>query len=80
MEVNNKYTYIGQFNGNQKEGKGILINKSNIIVGEYKQYKLNGIGYTYDKNLEKKIFIIMQMVKKKGMEQFFMIMENMKEV
>ena len=80
MEVNKKYTYIGQFNGNQKEGKGILINKSNIIVGEFKYDKLNGIGYTYDKNLEKKIFIIMKMVKEKGMEQFFMIMENMKEV
>jgi len=58
MDVDNKYTYIGQFNGNLKEGKGILINNNNIIVGEYKNNKLNGIGYTYDKNLEKKIFLI----------------------
>jgi len=53
MEVNNKYTYVGQFNGNKKEGKGILINNSNIIVGEFKNDKLNGVGYTYNKNFEK---------------------------
>ena len=50
MKVINKYTYIGQFNGNKKECKRILINESNIIVREYKNNKLNGVGYTYNKN------------------------------
>ena len=53
MEVDKKYTYVGQFNGNVKEGKGILIKNNNIIVGEYKNDKLNGVGYTYNKEFKK---------------------------
>ena len=51
-EVNKKNTYIGQFNGEIKEGRGILIKKNKIIVGEYKNDKLNGVGYTYNKDFE----------------------------
>ena len=53
MEVDNKYTYYGQFNGNKKEGIGVLINNYNIIVGEYRNDKLNGVGYTYNKEFKK---------------------------
>ena len=46
-------TYVGQFNGEQKEGKGLFINPNNIFAGEFKNDQQNGIGYTYNKDLTK---------------------------
>jgi len=75
MEENDKYKYIGIFNGNQKEGKGILINKFNIIVGEYKNDR---VGYTYNKNLEKLNMYNYVDGEKKEMEQSFIIRRKFK--
>ena len=41
-------TFIGQFNGDQKEGKGLFITPKNIFAGEFKDDLQNGIGYTYN--------------------------------
>ena len=46
-------TYVGQFNGEKKEGKGLFINPNNIFAGEFKDDQQNGIGYTYNKDLTK---------------------------
>ena len=46
-------TYVGQFNGDKKEGKGLFINPNNIFAGEFKNDQQNGIGYTYNKDLTK---------------------------
>ena len=46
-------TYVGQFNGDQKEGKGLFINPNNIFAGEFKNDQQNGIGYTYNKDFTK---------------------------
>ena len=59
-------TYIGQFNGDKKEGKGFLINPSNIFAGAFKNDQQNGKGYTYNKNLEKLFYCIYENGQKKG--------------
>ena len=46
-------TYVGQFNGEKKEGKGLFINPNNIFAGEFKNDQQNGIGYTYNKDFTK---------------------------
>ena len=46
-------TYVGQFNGDKKEGKGLFINPNNIFAGEFKYDQQNGIGYTYNKDFTK---------------------------
>ena len=46
-------TYIGQFNGEKKEGKGLFITPNNVFAGEFKDDQQNGIGYTYNKDLSK---------------------------
>jgi len=46
-------TYVGQFNGDKKEGKGLFINPNNIFAGEFKDDQQNGIGYTYNKEYTK---------------------------
>ena len=43
-------TYIGQFNGDKKEGKGLFINPNNIFAGEFLNDQQNGVGYTYNKD------------------------------
>lgn len=63
---------------NLMEGKGILINKFNIIVGEYKNDKLIGVGYTYNKNLEKLNIYNHVDGEKKEMEQSFIIRRKFK--
>ena len=46
-------TYVGQFNGDKKEGKGLFINPNNIFAGEFKNDQQNGIGNTYNKDFTK---------------------------
>ena len=46
-------TYVGQFNGEKKEGKGLFITPNNVFAGEFKDNQQNGIGYTYNKELTK---------------------------
>ena len=43
-------TYVGQFNGDKKEGKGLFITPNNIFAGEFKNDQQNGKGYTYNKD------------------------------
>ena len=43
-------TYVGQFNGEKKEGKGLFITPNNIFAGEFKNDQQNGKGYTYNKD------------------------------
>ena len=59
-------TYVGQFNGDKKEGKGLLINPSNIFAGTFNNDQQNGKGYTYNKNLEKLFYCIYENGQKKG--------------
>ena len=58
--------YIGQFNGDKKEGKGLLINPNNIFAGEFLNDQQNGKGYTYNKNLEKLFYCIYENGQRKG--------------
>ena len=53
VEKGEYVTYVGQYNGDQKEGKGLFINPNNIFAGEFKYDQQNGIGYTYNKDLTK---------------------------
>ena len=59
-------TYVGQFNGDKKEGKGLLINPSNIFAGTFNNDQQHGKGYTYNKNLEKLFYCIYENGQKKG--------------
>ena len=59
-------TYVGQFNGDKKEGKGLYINPSNIFAGSFKNGQQNGKGYTYNINLEKLFYCIYENGQKKG--------------
>ena len=43
-------TFIGQYNGDQKEGKGLFITPNNVFVGEFKNDLQNGMGITYNKD------------------------------
>ena len=58
--------YIGQFNGDKKEGKGLLINPNNIFAGQFQNDQQNGKGYTYNKNLEKLFYCIYENGQRKG--------------
>ena len=46
-------TYVGQFNGDKKEGKGLFITPNNIFAGEFKNDQQNGKGFTYNKDYTK---------------------------
>ena len=51
--------YIGQINKfNKREGKGCLIykNSDHLLIGYFKEGKINGNGYIFNKSLDKKIF------------------------
>ena len=43
-------TFIGQYNGDQKEGKGLFITPNNVFAGEFKNDLQNGVGITYNKD------------------------------
>ena len=49
--------FIGQFDGNEKRGKGLYINPNNIFLGEFRPWQI-GKGYTYDKNFQKLYYYI----------------------
>ena len=59
-------TFVGQFNGDKKEGKGLYINPNNIFAGTFKNDQQNGKGYTYNKNLEKIFYCIYENGQRKG--------------
>ena len=59
-------TYVGQFNGEQKEGKGLFINPNNIFAGEFKNDQQNGVGYTYNKDFTKLYYCNYANGKRKG--------------
>ena len=46
-------TFIGQYNGDQKEGKGLFITPNNVFAGEFKNDLQNGLGITYNKDCTK---------------------------
>ena len=50
--------YIGQFNGEMREGKGLYIGQNNVFTGYFENDEQNGKGYTYNKNLEKLFYCI----------------------
>ena len=45
-------TYVGQFNGEKKEGKGLFITPNNVFAGVFVNEQQNGVGYTYNKDLQ----------------------------
>ena len=59
-------TFVGQFNGEKKEGKGLYINPNNIFAGEFKNDQQNGKGYTYNNKLEKIFYCIYENGTRKG--------------
>ena len=58
--------YVGQFNGDKKEGKGLYINPNNIFAGQFKNDQQNGKGYTYNKDFEKLFYCIYENGQRKG--------------
>ena len=58
--------YVGQFNGEKKEGKGLYINPNNIFAGQFINDQQNGKGYTYNKNLEKIYYCMYENGQRKG--------------
>ena len=59
-------TFVGQFNGDKKEGKGLYINPNNIFAGTFKNDQQNGKGYTYNKDLEKIFYCMYENGQRKG--------------
>ena len=59
-------TFIGQFNGDKKEGKGLYINPNNIFAGTFLNDQQNGKGYTYNKDLEKIYYCMYENGQRKG--------------
>ena len=59
--------YVGQINKDGKrEGKGLLINPTNIFAGEFKNDLPNGKGYSFNGNKEKLYYYIYVNGKRKG--------------
>ena len=59
--------YVGQINKDGKrEGKGLLINPTNIFAGEFKNDLPNGKGYSFNANKEKLYYYIYVNGKRKG--------------
>ena len=58
--------YVGQFNGDKKEGKGLYINPNNIFAGQFINDQQNGKGYTYNKNLEQLYYCMYENGQRKG--------------
>ena len=59
--------YVGQINKDGKrEGKGLLINPTNIFAGEFKNDLPNGKGYSFNANKEKLYYYIYENGKRKG--------------
>ena len=58
--------FVGQFNGDKKEGKGLYINPNNIFAGEFKNDQQNGKGYTYNKDFEKLFYCMYENGQRKG--------------
>ena len=59
-------TFVGQFNGDKKEGKGLFINPNNIFAGTFKNDQQNGKGYTYNSNFEKLFYCVYENGTRKG--------------